>query len=115
MEKKKKSIRVKVWIEDDSGETFFGAGQLRILEVIDRTGSISAAAKEMKMGYRSMWGKLKKIEERFGQPVLVRQKGGSTGGSSTLTPQARDLVAKFSQLKQRINDEATEALNHIFE
>ena len=58
MEKKNKSVHIKVWIEDDTGETFFGAGQLAILEAIDEYGSISAAAKEMKMGYRSMWGKL---------------------------------------------------------
>ena len=76
MGKNQKKVHVKVWIEDDAGETFFGAGQLKILEAINRTGSISAAAKEMKMGYRSMWGKLKKIEERIGRPVLVRKKGG---------------------------------------
>lgn len=114
MEKNAKNIRVKVWIEDDDGGTFFGAGQLKILEVIDEKGSISAAAKEMKMGYRSMWGKLKKIEERFGRPVLIRQKGGSSGGSSVLTPEARELIDKFRQLKQRINTEAQTALSKIF-
>lgn len=115
MENKKKSVRIKVWLEDDKGETFFGAGQLSILETIDETGSISAAAKQMKMGYRSMWGKLKKIEKRFGMKVLIRQKGGCTGGSSILTPEARDLVDKFKQLKQCINEEAAKALKNIFE
>ena len=113
MEKKKKRVRIKVWIEDDNGETFFGAGQLKILETIDETGSISAAAKQMSMGYRSMWGKLKKIEAHLGMKVLIRKKGGSKGGSSSLTPEARDLVDRFRQFKQRINTEASRALEHL--
>jgi len=115
IENRHKSVRIKVWIEDEKGETFFGAGQLKILEAIDNTGSVSAAAKEMKMGYRSMWGKLKKIEKRFGKPVLIRQKGGIKRGSSTLTAEAREMVDKFKQLKQKINAEASSALETIFD
>ena len=114
MENDVKSVCVKVWIEDENGETVLGAGQLRILQVIDEKGSISAAAKEMKMGYRSMWGKLKKIEQRLGHSVLIRQKGGTSGGSSTLTPDAKKIIKKFRLLEQKINSEARAALKEIF-
>lgn len=115
MKPRNKKIHVKIWIEDEQGKTFFGAGQLAILETIDECGSISAAARQMKMGYRSMWGKLKKIEKRFGAPVLIRQKGGRSGGSSTLTTEAKDLIQKFGQLKLRINEEAETALTNLFD
>lgn len=115
METKKKSIRVKVWIEDEKGETFFGAGQLKMLKAIDQYGSISAAAKQMKMGYRSMWGKLKKIEDRLGRRLLIREKGGTAGGSSKLTPEAHELVEKFSHLNTHIQEEAGAALQTIFD
>jgi len=80
----KKQVRVKVWIESVDGETVFGSGQVKILETIDQEGSISAAAKFMNMGYRTMWGKLKKIEARTGKMLLIRKKGGILGGKNKL-------------------------------
>jgi molybdate transport system regulatory protein len=113
MEHKAYEIHTKIWIEDGRGGTVFGAGQLKILEAIDNEGSISAAAKKMKMGYRSMWGKLKKIEHRLGMQVLIRKKGGLSGGASVLTSDARILVEKFRRLQQRINMDAQNALDEI--
>ena len=86
------SIRSKVWVEDDSGKVIFGLGRFRILSAIDRCGSINAAARELKMGYRAIWGKIKATEEGLGQPLLIRNAGGKTGGGSELTPLARTLL-----------------------
>jgi len=113
MEKKTYVIHTKIWIEDEHGGAVFGAGQLKILEAIDKEGSISAAAKKMGMGYRSMWGRLKKIEQRLGKPVLIRKKGGISGGASVLTSEAKTLVEKFKLLQQKINLDAKNALDEI--
>ena len=104
MENKNIKVCIKVWIECETGETLFGEGQLRTLEAIENKGSISAAAKSMGMGYRSMWGRLKKIEQRMGRPLLIRQKGGASGGQSILTPEAKVMVDQFKQLQQQISD-----------
>ncbi len=106
MKNNRLSIHTKIWIENEQGDTVLGAGQLKILETIDAQGSISAAAKAMKMGYRSMWGRLKKIEERTGKSVLIRKKGGIMGGNSVLTPEAKIMVEKFRQVQQKINENA---------
>ena len=113
MKNHKHSVHTKIWIEDEQGDTVFGAGQLKILEVIDAEGSISAAAKAMNMGYRSMWGKLRKIEERTGKPVLIRKKGGAAGGNSVLTPEAKIMVEKFRQLQHEINEKAAKIFLEI--
>ena len=114
MENSKKRVRIKVWIECETGETLFGEGQLRILEAIENNGSISAAAKSMSMGYRSMWGRLKKIEQRMGKPLLIRQKGGVSGGQSILTPEAKVLVHRFKQLQDRLNDVSEKVFKDIY-
>ncbi len=106
-------ICTKIWIEDGQGKTVFGAGQLKILEVIDKEGSISAAAKAMNMGYRSMWGKLQKIEQRVGKQLLIREKGGASGGKSVLTPDAKILVQKFKLLHHKINENALKEFTEI--
>ncbi len=95
-------IRSKIWIEDDEGNVIFGLGRLRILDAIDRLGSIQAAAKELKMSYRAIWGKIKTTEESLNRPLLIRNIGGRAGGGSQLTPFALSLLVYFRHLHHRI-------------
>jgi len=97
-------IRSKIWIEDESGNVVFGLGRLKILDAIDRLGSIQGAAKELKMGYRAIWGKINATEERLNRPLLIRNKGGRAGGGSQLTPFALSLLVYFRHLHQRVSD-----------
>lgn len=93
------TVRSKIWIEDENGEVVFGSGRLRILSAVEKTGSILAAAKALKMSYRAVWGKIKATEERLGQPLLERRTGGSRGGGSELTPFAKALTESFRRLE----------------
>jgi len=99
---KKLFIRSKVWIEDQYGNVVFGLGRIKILEAVDRLGSLHAAAKELKMGYRAIWGRIGATEKRLGELLLVRTIGGSSGGGSQLTPFARMLLDQFSELHREI-------------
>jgi molybdate transport system regulatory protein len=92
------TIKSKIWIEDGSGKMVFGSGRLVILLAVQRHGSLHAAAKELGMSYRAVWGKLKATEERLGQPLLTKRTGGSRGGGSELTPFAETLLERFQQL-----------------
>jgi molybdate transport system regulatory protein len=99
-------IRSKVWMEDEDGNVVFGLGRLRILEAVQRLGSINAAAKELKMGYRAIWGRITASEERLGKPLLVRNVGGSSGGGSQLTPFAESLMERFRTLHRTVEIES---------
>ncbi|GAB6094638.1 hypothetical protein JCM14469_08900 [Desulfatiferula olefinivorans] len=98
-------IRSKIWIEDDQGNVIFGLGRLRMLVAIDRCGSLNAAAKELKMSYRGLWGKIKATEEGLGAPLLNRKTGGDAGGGSQLTDLARRLIDEFRSLHAHVVDE----------
>jgi len=95
-------IRSKIWIEDEGGKVVFGLGRLKILEAIHRLGSLKAAAKELKMSYRALWGRIKATEERLGFPLIVCSKGGASGGGSQLMPFALELVEQFRQLHKNV-------------
>lgn len=97
-------IRSKIWVEDESGNVVFGLGRLKILDAVDRLGSIQGAAKELKMGYRAIWGKINATEKRLNRPLLIRNKGGRAGGGSQLTPFALSLLVYFRHLHQRVSD-----------
>ncbi len=95
-------IRSKVWFEDGSGGVIFGMGRLKMLEAIERQGSIQAAAKELKMSYRALWGRITATENRIGRQLLTRNIGGASGGGSQLTPFAKILLENYRDIHQRV-------------
>lgn len=96
-------VRTKLWIHDEQGNVVFGMGRTRMLEAIEQCGSINAAAKELKMSYRSIWARIKATEERLGgKQLLLRSKGGASGGGATLTPYAKDLIKQYRALREGV-------------
>ena len=77
-------------------------GRLKMLEAIERHGSIQAAAKELKMSYRALWGRITATENRMGRLLLTRNIGGASGGGSQLTPFAINLLEIFRDVHRRI-------------
>ena len=73
------SVKSKVWIEDENGRVVFGTGRLNILQAVSRHGSIHAAAQELQMSYRAVWGKIRATEKRLGQNLLDKKTGGAEG------------------------------------
>jgi molybdate transport system regulatory protein len=99
-------LRTKIWVVDPSGNVLFGMGRVKILEAIDRGGSINAAAKALKMSYRAVWGRIKATEERLGRELVVRTTGGASGGGSSLTPYARELIKEYKAFRSEVIEDA---------
>jgi molybdate transport system regulatory protein len=116
MAAKKREVRVKskVWLEDRQGRIIFGLGRMRILSAIQKCGSLNAAAKDLKMSYRAVWGKIKVTEEALGRPLLVKSQGGSAGGGSTLTPYAHILMERYLALSRVIDTQADDLFESGF-
>ncbi len=72
------TVRLHLWLENDSGMAF-GPGRLVLLEAIEKTGSLQAAAKSLGMSYRAAWGKIKTSEELLGEK-LIEKRGGNRSG-----------------------------------
>ncbi len=85
-------VRLHLWMER-GGDTLFGLGRLQLLERIEASGSIKAAAEELGMSYRAAWGKLKASEEALGL-ALIEKCGGNKSGCR-LTPQGRAMAETF--------------------
>lgn len=86
-------LRYKIWLED--GGKVFGLGPMNILKRVDRLGSLKKAAEEINMSYSQAWKLMRDLEGRLGFPLLVREVGGSAGGRSVLTNEARDLMERY--------------------
>jgi len=87
------------WLTKE-GQSFLGSGRVELLERIDQTGSINAAAKEMKMSYKAAWERINGMNALADQPLIERTTGGRGGGGTKLTPYARELIATYYRLNE---------------
>src|SRR6185503_15064526 len=75
--------RLTVRLDFDDGSAL-GPGKVRLLELVEETGSIRKSAAAMKMSYRQAWLLLKALEETFGRPLVATVTGGRAGGGAKL-------------------------------
>jgi molybdate transport system regulatory protein len=103
------STTVKLRI-DFGDSVAIGPGKIALLEQMRDTGSLSQAARKMKMSYRRAWELLESLNKSFHEPVIVTAVGGKGGGGCTLTPFGADLVAAYRALETSVNIEARQQL-----
>ena len=100
----KATLNVKVngslWLESENGH-FFGPGLVELLDLIEKTGSINSAAKEMKMSYKKAWELINRLNEQTSFPIVSVKTGGERGGGSTLTTEALTLIKYYRELRER--------------
>jgi len=81
-------------------EIALGPGKADLLRAIDETGSISGAARRMRMSYRRAWLLVHTMNECFEPPLVEAVKGGPEGGGAQLTPTGRRVMAEYARVLQ---------------
>ncbi len=103
-----------VWIEH-RGEVVLSEWRVKLLEMINETGSISAAAEKMEVTYHRAWEKVHEMEEGLGAKLIDAQAGGAGGGGATLTAKARELIVKFRSFDKGLADLIEQRYRSAFE
>jgi molybdate transport system regulatory protein len=83
------------WLTLD-GRNFLGRGRVELLHRIRETGSISKAAKAMKMSYKAAWDAVDAMNTAWQSPLV---ESGPSG--SRLTEDAERLIAAFQKAEAR--------------
>lgn len=104
-----------LWINNEEDNKVFGLGPYNLLLLIDELGSLNKAAKEMKISYSKAISVLKKAEEELGVKLLHKEIGGLTGGGSTLTLEAREIVEKYAKYRQEVSLAIEKIFKEIWE
>jgi molybdate transport system regulatory protein len=84
-----------------------GPGKVELLRRIRDTGSISAAARGMKMSYKRAWLLIESVNSGFRKPLVLAAPGGRRGGGARLTPFGVEALAHL----ERLEEEARSALS----
>jgi molybdate transport system regulatory protein len=101
--------RVKVSLIFESGARI-GPGKARLLESIRDTGSISAAARDMRMSYKRAWVLLDSMNQAFAEPLVAAAPGGAGGGGAALTAFGAEVLERYRRIHARADAGAAEDL-----
>ncbi len=107
-------VRTKVWFEK-SGSHVFGSGLARLLENVDRLGSLQDAARAANMSYRYAWNLISAAEKHLGRTLVLRRAGGCNGGGSSLCEEGRRMLDAFRRLDREVADFADERFSALFD
>jgi molybdate transport system regulatory protein len=84
-----------------AGGPAIGPGKAALIEHIEKSGSISSAARAMGMSYRRAWQLVEALNESFAEPVVVTAIGGKRGGGAKVTDFGLDLVRRFRAMESK--------------
>jgi molybdate transport system regulatory protein len=85
---------------DTAMGSFLGERRIRLLEAIEKFGSISQAAKAVPMSYKAAWDAVDDMNNVAPEPLVHRSAGGRHGGGTELTAFARRLIAFYRALEK---------------
>mgnify|MGYP000430128085 CR=1 FL=1 len=95
----KYQLKSRIWITTKSG-TYLGEGRIRLLKQIKEHGSISKAAKEMKMSYKKAWELVNSMNNESSSDLVKRKTGGIGGGGAIVSKKGLEAIKLFEELTE---------------
>ncbi|MFT4698491.1 MAG: molybdate transport system regulatory protein [Flavobacteriaceae bacterium] len=92
-------IKSRIWIETKNN-VLLGEGRVQLLKAIEETGSLSKAAKTIKISYKKAWNLIDSVNKSAKKPVTINSIGGKGGGGAELTPYGKSLVTAFDEINK---------------
>ena len=90
-----------------------GPGKIALLEAVRATGSISDAARVLKMSYRRAWLLVSSLNAAFDEPVTIAATGGKGGGGAHVTAFGAGLITLYRALEREITQLGNQRLKEI--
>lgn len=81
--------------------TALGPGKVDLLDAIEKTGSISAAARAMGMSYRRAWILVDTMNKSFVRELVVTATGGKGGGGARVSDLGRDVLRRYREMEEK--------------
>lgn len=114
IEKQKIQVHPEIRLVFRRNDPFFGPLMAHFLTVIHHTGSMQTACRQLHMSYTKGWKLLKEAERQLGCALLVSRSGGAEGGSSRLTKEAEDFLARYLCMEEELRTESERLFRKYF-
>ena len=101
------SVRIRLVRE----RIFYGPGAHQLLQLIDESGSLREACRQMGISYGKGRAIISIMEQQSGYPVIITKQGGKAGGYSIITEKGRELMRGYTAF----NADAKQCLQELFD
>lgn len=91
------------------GITFLNPVKIALLKEIVQSGSLSAAAKKLKISYQHAWTMINEMNRTAPEPLVVKQRGGANGGGAEISEYGKRIMKEY----QLINDTVSKMVGQI--
>ncbi len=95
-------------------QRFFGEGPCRLLRGVEETGSLRAAAMQMKLSYSKALTMITRAENILGFSMTEKVIGGKGGGGSRLTLEAKIFLEKYEAYREACYEANSRIYSEIF-
>jgi molybdate transport system regulatory protein len=96
------NLRGRIWLEVGN-KAFLGTGKAELLRRTARLGSLRQAALELGISYRQAWYALDRLNKLAGNPVIIFQRGGKTGGLALITDFGKNILDHFDRSQEEFD------------
>lgn len=90
-----------------------GPGKADLLDAIERTGSISAAGRDLGMSYKRAWDLVDTMNRCFREPLVSTATGGSHGGGAKVTEFGHQVLRSYRALVVKANKSVQKELDEL--
>ncbi len=91
-------------------EIFMTLSHFSLLKLIEKEGSINAAAKAKGIPYQQAWNLIDQMNKISPIPIVVRQKGGNGGGGCIVSKYGKNVIKLFEH-KLKLFKKAMDEMN----
>ncbi len=102
---------VRLTVRVDFGDAgSMGPGKARLLELVEKEGSIRRAAMAMEMSYRQAWLLVQSLDDMFSAPIVETATGGTKGGGARLTELGQSVLHHYRAIEKKATTAAASDL-----
>lgn len=102
-----------LWFRVHLPNGWLGPGKFELLRLVDQTGSVSAAAKRLRMSHARSVKLVAEMNALGSRPVIATRIGGPSGGGAVLTDAGRDLLNQYERLDAAVRAAAAPHLREL--
>ncbi len=106
--------RAQVKVRLAHAKPYFGPGTVTLLRQIHSLGAVREASEKTGISYSKAWSMIRTAEEESGLELVRRQPGGKFGGTAEVTQEGLELIRKYEELEQSVEQFAETEYRRIF-
>jgi molybdate transport system regulatory protein len=85
-----------------NGQCFLSRTKTDLLDAIIQSGSLSGAAKNLKISYQHAWNMTSEINQLGTEPLVILQRGGSNGGGAEISPYGLRILKEYRLIEKQV-------------